>query len=323
VSQAAPKLDRAVKLWGKSLESAGKAPTTVLRYTSSGRVLVRRFGARADPAQVSVEDLEAILREWALTSSSKRGYVIAWRQFYRWGERRYGWPDVAGQLDIPRRSKPAVRRLTQREVAVMLDTPLLERARTIVWVLTYSAIRTGELRQLRWSDVDLTAGRLTVTHHTKGQKGRIVPLPARLVTYLAGVKHVRGKAHTTDECYLIPFKHPGGTTFYNRGVVWTRPASGVHIGTTIKAAALQAGVHAPNEITAHMFRRFYLEYALDNGMSVYVAAAIAGHASIQMTADYGGGASLAATTRAVSAMSFPSDALPPFDDSFIKGRTNP
>ena len=72
-----------------------------------------------------------------------------------------------------------------------------------------------------------------------------------------------------------------------------------------------------------MLRRFYLEYALDNGMSAYVAAAIAGDASIQITADYGGGASLAATTRAVQAISFPSDGLPPFDDSFIKGPTNP
>jgi hypothetical protein len=72
-----------------------------------------------------------------------------------------------------------------------------------------------------------------------------------------------------------------------------------------------------------MFRRFYLEDALDNDMSIYVAAAIAGHASIQITANYGGGASIEATTRAVRAMSFPSDALPPFDDSFIKRRTNP
>jgi integrase len=77
------------------------------------------------------------------------------------------------------------------------------------------------------------------------------------------------------------------------------------IGNNLKAAALQAGVHAPKEITAHMFRRFYLEYALDNGMSVYVAAAIAGHATIQITADYGGGASLEATTRAVRSTSFP------------------
>jgi integrase len=247
---------------------------------------------------------------------------MAWRQFYRWGGRRYGWPDVAGQLDIPRRQKPALRRLTQREVAVMLDTPLPERPRTVVWVLTYSAIRMGELRRLRWGDIDLTAGRFTVTHLAKGQKGRIVPLPARLVTYLAGVKHVRGQAHTTDECYLIPFKRPGSNT-YTRGIVWTRPASDQHIGNNLKAAALQAGVHAPHEVSAHMFRRFYLEYALDNGMSVYVAAAIAGHATIQITADYGGGASLEATTRAVRSMSFPSDALPPFDDSFIKGRTNP
>jgi site-specific recombinase XerD len=113
VSQAAPKLDQAIKLWGKSLVSAGKAPETIRSYTTSARLLAHRFGARADPARVSVEDLEAIVAEWAaLSSTTRRFRVMAWRQFYRWGGRRYGWPDVVGQLDIPRRQKPALRRLT-------------------------------------------------------------------------------------------------------------------------------------------------------------------------------------------------------------------
>ena len=53
-----------------------------------------------------------------------------------------------------------------------------------------------------------------------------------------------------------------------------------------------------------MFRRHLLEHLLEGGTDSYVAAALAGHSSIQTTAQYGGGASLNAVRRALRGLDF-------------------
>lgn len=304
--RSAPDLGRSISLYQTSMEAEGKARSTVKSYTDSLMLLVHAFGTTTDPTTITVEDLELVVASWRrLSPTTRRNRLIAWRQFYKWGSRRHAWPDVASQLGLPRRDKPALRRLTSDEVKAMLEARTLERARTVIWVLAYSAIRIGELLELQWSDVDLVSGRLTVSHETaKGRKGRIVPIPAPLVDHLAAVKDARGEQHSRDDHYVIPHRRQAQFIPEDEAIVWTRGTSQMTIGRILKATAEQAGVRAPGEVTAHMFRRFYLERLLEIEPNIYVAMAIAGHASMQTTAEYGGGASIAATTRAVRGLSF-------------------
>lgn len=304
-SRSAPDLGRAISLWEVTLEAAGKAPSTVKAYTDSAMLLVHAFGASTDPASILVEDLEAIMATWRrLEGSTRRNRVVAWRQFYKWGSKRHAWPNVAAQLDVPKRNKPALRRLTEAEVDAMLAAPVLERALTVVWLLAYSAVRIGEMLELRWRDVDLVAGRITITHMTaKGRRGRLVPIPDELVSYLASVKDARGLgAH--DDAYLVPHRRRAQFIPEDEATVWGESTSQTSVGRMLKATAKAARVRAADEVTAHMFRRFYLERVLDDGIGMYAAAAIAGHTSIQTTAEYGGGASIEATSRAVRGLAF-------------------
>lgn len=300
-----PDLGRAISGFQTSLEAGGKADSTVKSYTDSLMLLVHAFGTHADPQTILVDDLEAIIATWRkLSPTTKRNRIIAFRQFWKWGARRYGWEDVAAQLAIPRRDKPTMRRLTDTEVVDMLSARTVERARTVVWTLAYSAVRIGELLELRWADVDLVAQRLTVAHATaKGRKGRTVPIPDELVAYLARVKDERGD-HARDDCYLIPHRRRAQFIPEDEATVWTQRTSQMTIGRILKATAEQAGIRAPGEVTAHMFRRYYLERLLELQPNIYIAMAIAGHASMQTTAEYGGGASIQATTRAVRGLSF-------------------
>lgn len=304
-------LGRAIGFFERHLDADRKAPSTRKAYVNAVTLLEHALGRDILPGSITIEDLEAIISSWRhLDANTVRNRLVAWREFFKWGSRRYGWPRLADEISLPRRSKPALRLLTHDEVSGMLAAPAVERARTTVWVLAYSAIRIGELIPLRWRNADLVAGRLTITHHTaKGRKGRVVPMPEELVAYLAHVKDERGDQRAGDDCYIVPRRRRAQFIPEDEAIVWNEPTSQMTIGRILKAVADLAGVRAADEITAHMFRRFYLTAILNDGTSDFIAAAIAGHESIQTTAGYAGRASLDATSRAVRGLSFGAPSL--------------
>lgn len=302
--RSAPNLGRAISSYQVHMVAKGYAESTSKDYTDSLLLLEAAFGRHADPTTITLDDLEGVVASWKLNPNTKRKRIVAWRGFWKWGAKRYGWPNVASELDLPRRSEAVLRRLTLGEVEAMLSARILERPRTVVWFLAYSCVRISELIRLRWRDIDLVAGRVLISAEAKGQKGRTVPLPDGLVAYLARVKDERGDLAAADKCFLIPRRRRGQFLPEAERIVWTEPTSQMSVGRMLKAAAAEAGVRSPDDVAAHMFRRFYLEQMLETEPNIYVAMAIAGHASMQTTAKYGGGASIGATTRAVRGISF-------------------
>src|SRR5262245_14174306 len=102
-------------------------------------------GRDADPATVTIEDLENIIARWrGVSPTTAHNRIVAWRQFFQWGRRRYGWPDPTDNLDLPRNDSPALRRLTLVEVNAMLDANVDEITGTAVWILGYLGIRNDE-----------------------------------------------------------------------------------------------------------------------------------------------------------------------------------
>jgi integrase len=300
MSREALTLGRAISLWEGSLRAQMKAPSTIKSYVRSVEYLEEAFGRDCDPASVTTEDIELVMSKWHdLSPTTARNRLIAIREFYKWGGKRRGWPDPTLPLDIPRRDKPQLRRLTVAEVTAILDAPVSERMHLWVMILAYTAGRIDELRHRQWQDVDLIGRTMVLPHdQVKGRRGREIPLAEPLLEALARSKDERGR-FADDTAYLIPARRRAQFIPEDEATLWYEPASQMSLGRMLKATARVGGVRAPAQITAHMFRRYTLEHIVEEH-GLYVGAALAGHQSIQTTADYGGGASLERVAKALA-----------------------
>jgi integrase len=284
-------LGRAIALWEGSLRARVKAESTIKSYVRAVEYLEEAYGRNTDPASITTEDVEFVMAKWRGKSpTTVRNRLVPIREFFRWGGKRYGWPDPTMPIDIPPRDEPAYRRLTVGEVTAILDVVVAERFHLYVSLLAYTAARIDALRTTTWGDVDLVGGKIVFPHQrAKGRRGHEIPIAEPLLADLARSKDLRG-AHAFDDAYLIPARRRARFIPEDEAILWDQPASQMSLGRMLKATARAAGVRAPSQVTAHMFRRYTLEHIVDD-YGLYVGAALAGHRSIQTTAAYGGGAS--------------------------------
>jgi integrase len=70
--------------------------------------------------------------------------------------------NVTETVDVPRRSTPEVRTWDAREVATVLAAPAGDDLEALWRLALLTRMRRGELLGLRWADVDLDAGALSV-----------------------------------------------------------------------------------------------------------------------------------------------------------------
>lgn len=289
-------LGRAISLWEGSLRAQVKAESTIESYVRSVEYLEEALGRDVDPASIRIEDIELAMSGWRkrrtasgrpLGATTIRNRLVAMREFFKWGAKRYGWPNPTDGLDIPTRDEPVLRRLTVPEVTAILDARVVERVRLYVHLLAFTAARIETLRHVQWQDVDLVDSRIAFPHsNAKGRRGYDVPIAPELLNALAGSKEERGD-NAYDLAYLLPARRRAQFIPEDEAMLWDRPASQMSLGRYLKAAATTAGVRAPEQITAHMFRRYTLEHIV-NTYGIYVGAALAGHRSIQTTAGYAG-----------------------------------
>lgn len=293
-------LGRAISLWEGSLRVRSLSERTIDSYIRSANMLEDHLGRNTDPSRITIDDIEALAAKWRRVSpSTKRNRLIALSEFFKWGCARHAWPDNPMRLIVlPKRDTPILRRLSSVEVEAILAAceQLDERSALVVKLLAYLGVRRSEIVVGRWRDVDLVEAQMIV--RGKGRKARVVPIPPPLLDQLAVSKTLRGEG-AADDCYLLPLRKRGGFVDPASMIRWDRASTGYTIDAIVKEAASIAGVQRPREVASHQFRRYLLERLLDSGVSPYVAAALAGHASIQTTANYGGGASLRAVTDAL------------------------
>lgn len=298
--RAAPDLGRAIGQWEGVLRLRGFSERTISSYVYNVELLERHLGREVDPASITLDDVEALAAKWrGVSPATKRNRLIALGEFFKWGVARHEWPENPMRLVVlPKRSTPVLRRLTAVEVEAIIaaSAQMPERSALVVKLFAYLGVRRSEVVLARWRDVDLVESLIVI--HGKGRKDRVVPLPQPLVDQLAASKTLRGDG-ASDDCYLLPLRRRGGFVDPDSMIEWDKPSSGATIDAIVKEAAALAGVRRPVEVASHQFRRYLLERLLDNGVSLYVAAALAGHESIQTTANYGGGASLRAVGEAL------------------------
>jgi integrase len=155
-----------------------------------------------------------------------------------------------------------------------------------VLVAVTTGMRRGELLALRWSDIDLRAGALTVNQSIERIKGRVefkspktrtsrrtITLPA--ITVGALRKHYR--VQLEERLKLGLGRDP-------RGLVFARPDGQPMDADTLSKAFRRLVASAKvTPITFHGLRHTHISHLLMDGVHVKLVSERAGHASINIT----------------------------------------
>jgi len=162
-----------------------------------------------------------------------------------------------------------------------------QRERIQTFLLVYTAARTGELRRLRWSDIDFVHS--TITLVGKRGKVRVVDVHPHLMAALR--RWYLYQDHEAERnVALRRAKGDPATDF----VLLTRtgkPVAKTVIAEQLKRRAVRAGVRvritptgeAATAVSPHALRRTFATILLDEGHHIDAIADVLGHSSIDTT----------------------------------------
>lgn len=139
------------------------------------------------------------LRDWQeqrsreLTPGARRGELSHAREFYRWALREgLRADDPTARLPLPRAPRRLPRPMTEEDFAVALAAAD-SRTAAALGLAGYAGLRSMEIAQLDWSEVDLTSTPPAVrVVNGKGGVGRSVFVAPRLAGLLRALPDRRG-----------------------------------------------------------------------------------------------------------------------------------
>ncbi len=195
--------------------------------------------------------------------------------------------DPTAMIRAPRVTQTPGIYLTPEELNQLLNAPGSARERIQTYLLAYTAARSGELRSLRWSDVDFDNAVLRI--HGKGSKVRFVDIHPKLIVELRHWWiHQLSEAERTPA--LRDARHDPNTDF----VLLTRTGrqlSDTAIYKQLKRRACAAGLHVQDSahrehrslVSPHALRRTFATYLLNEGHPIDAVADVLGHDSTDTT----------------------------------------
>lgn len=285
-----------------------RTPKTVVGYeTNVHRHIAPRLGdialARLTRADVQrlVNDLavgglaartvryaHAVLRA-ALTDAVDHGFVVA---------------NVAARVKLPAIARQEARPLTDEQVGLVLAAVRGHRLEALYTLVLALGPREAELCGLRWRDVDLERGRVTIaqqvyraagrlhTRATKSHRNRPLVLPPVAVEALR-----RHRERLADERLLaddrwqehgLVFPSSRGTPLQPRNLLRHFQETITRINTRREGEARRAGVAPPAPLprwTFHELRHTAASLMLAQGIPLKVVQEILGHSQLSLTAD--------------------------------------
>ncbi|HET6592979.1 MAG TPA: tyrosine recombinase XerC [Xanthomonadales bacterium] len=260
-------------------EERGLSPRTVASYRRD----LERFSEELSnqgiggPGRVAEHDIRrfiARLHRQGLGARSIQRLLSATRSFYRWLMREgLAGHNPAAQVRAPKAARKLPGTLDTDAVARLLDirddSPLALRDKAIMELFYSSGLRLSELAGLRWDQVDVASGLITVTG--KGNKTRVVPLGSYASAALAKWNRVRGQ--------FAGFEEPA-VFVSNRG----RPIAVRTIQSRIKHWARRQGL--PQKVYPHLLRHSFASHMLESSGDLRAVQELLGHADISTTQVY-------------------------------------
>lgn len=221
------------------------------------------------------------------TRARRLGAVSGW---YRWLIRHQAAERNPAMLErnerpvLDKRQAPA---FSPQQAEKMLaeadkDTP---RAAAIVYLLTYTGLRVGELIAANVGDIGMTEGQMVLHVRGKGGKRR----PVRLNPYV--LDRLDRYAEVRPDSTNLPVTADQAGAGKDRPLIVTRYGSRLdrkEVVRLLRRLARQAGLPAQlvDNLTPHTTRATYATTAIGEGLDLRAVQITMGHASPQTTAGY-------------------------------------
>ena len=256
----------------------GRVPLAKLEPEHVRRMLAD-LAARGTLSATTLRYIRSVLRT-ALGQALREGKVLR---------------NVAALVDPPAKSQREIRPLSREQVRVFLDGIAGDRLEALYLVALGTGLRQGEALALRWQDVDLERGELTVRHTlqrftrelapTKTERSRrTIRLPRRVVEALA--------AHRERQ-RVVPLS----------GLIFTSsagaPLQSVNATRDLQLHLRRLGL--PHQ-RFHDLRHAFATLALEAGEVLGVVSRILGHSTLSTTMDIYGHLTPAMLDRAAERM---------------------
>lgn len=194
----------------------------------------------------------------------------------------------ASNAELPKAAKSKVQPWTPEQYVYFLRKTEDERLHIAYWLLGHTGLRRGELAGLTWDDIDLTAGKISVTRarvsvgfevldsQTKSDAGqRVIKLDAGTVERLKAWRKRQLEERLT-----------AGTAYNDQGFVLSNElGEPVHPELISKTFRRLAGKHGLPVIKLHALRHQYATALKAAGVKIDVASKLLGHSSITVTND--------------------------------------
>jgi integrase len=196
--------------------------------------------------------------------------------------------NVAALVDAPPKAEHEISPLTADQVATFLDANAIARVRLRALYITAigTGLRQGELLGLRWSDVDLDSGMLSI-RHTLQIRTRELSEPktdrARRTLRLASVVIEGLREHRTRQ---LSERLVAGSRWADLGYVFA-----TRQGRPLMARNVLRDLHRHLEVAGlprqrfHDLRHAYATLLLEDGEELGVISRTLGHSQIGTTAD--------------------------------------
>ncbi len=270
-----PTFREATELYVKTFGPTHLKPSTLFNYRKTlERFLVPRIGnLRLDeitPAVVRELDAEMVRR--GAKPATRRQIVMPVRSLLRKFAVECGWLEEPPAMPaMPKAGRKIMHALTEVEFDKTLSASPPQHQLTFL-LAGHAGLRAGEIRALKWRDVDLRAGQLIVRENLcRGQVAapksgheRVVPLTPELKAALERVQ-VRPR-----ESYV---------SLNERGTCWTEYGPRQAFTRAQKKAGLEGW-------RFHDLRHYFVTALFRAGVAAPTVQALAGHAHLTTTQRY-------------------------------------
>ena len=209
----------------------------------------------------------------------------ALNQALRWG---HVPRNVATLVDPPRAKRPEIQPLTPDEAKALLDAVAGDRLEALYAVALAVGLRKGEALGLRWDDVDLEAGTLSVRKQLQRVDGKLqlVDLKTDRSRRTITLPSISVDALRRHRVRQLEERLVAGRRWSDSGLVFTTT-----IGTPIDARNLSRWFHEHREragirrVRFHDLRHTCATLLLVQGVHPRVVMDILGHSQISLTLD--------------------------------------